>query len=115
MSAGMKPPPPGSALCPHCARPVMAGAPFCPHCGFRLLYGAGPRPLGRGVRCMIGGLITCGVAGFAFFASCLGMLGSGGGGDWIGIVLGITSVIGLAGLVVILIGFAMTMVEMLRR
>ena len=49
------PPPPGTALCPHCQRPAALGAAYCPHCGFRLASGiaTAPRPMGRGLTWML--------------------------------------------------------------
>ena len=102
-----------SALCPHCQQPVAAGAPYCPQCGFKLAPELQPRaPMGRGLSWMIGGLVMLGLAGFVFFASCLGAVG-GGPGTQLGMMA--AAILALSGIVVMGIGVVMALRELLRR
>jgi hypothetical protein len=100
-------------LCPHCQQPVAAGAMYCPHCGFRLAPEVQPRAtMGRGLSWMIGGLVLFGLAGFTFFASCLGGIG-GAPATQVGMIA--SAVLALSGIVAMGVGVVLALRELLRR
>lgn len=103
--------PPVSTECPQCRQDVPQGAPYCPNCGARTIVGAGaPRPMSRGLLLMLIGLGLFGLAGFVFFVSCLGM---GSGPGEFGLIA--SAVLALAGLIVMGVGFVLSMLGILRR
>ena len=113
MSEETRGPPPGSPPCPHCQQPVPIGVPYCPQCGFQLATEPRTRSsMGSGLTWMIAGLVVLGLAGFVFFASCLGA-GSGNAALQLGMIA--AAVLALAGIVVMGIGVVKALRDLVRR
>jgi hypothetical protein len=108
----MPDPPRGGSACSNCGEPLPAGVRICPNCGLRRSESA-PRWQG-GVGVLLAGLAMCGIAVGVFYVSCMlpGMANAGGVLFFVGLgSLGLA----LIGLVTMLVGLILTIVQAVRR
>ncbi len=106
---------PGHLPCPRCGQPVLPAAPLCPNCGSRIRGGRAPIRM-TGAWILMGGLAICVISVAVFFFGCVNALGNTGSSamanDWWAPVSGVALLIGL---LTMLVGFVVIIVQAVRR